>query len=166
MRSLGPRSTVGRLICGNLVLRCALGRSGIRAQKREGDGATPRGVFRLENAFYRRDRIGRPATNLCIAVIGPNDGWCDAADDRNYNRPVPRPYPASTETLWRRDSLYDVVVVIDYNRRPRRRAAGSAIFMHVAEKGLKPTEGCVALPRRDLLKVMARIGPRTRIVVV
>jgi L,D-peptidoglycan transpeptidase YkuD (ErfK/YbiS/YcfS/YnhG family) len=166
VRSLAPRSTVATLICGNLSLRCALGRSGIRAAKREGDGATPRGSFRLESAFYRRDKLSRPRTGLPVSATTPADGWCDAIADRNYNRFVTHPYPASAERLWRRDGLYDVVVVVGYNRRPRRRGAGSAIFMHVAENGLRPTEGCVALPRRDLLKVVARIGPRTRLIIV
>lgn len=166
VRSLSPRSTSGRLVCGNLVLACALGRSGIRAMKREGDGATPRGRFRLEGAFFRRDRLARPRTGLPLAATAPDDGWCDAANDRNYNCRVRHPYPASAERLWRSDGLYDVIVVIGYNRRPRRRAAGSAIFMHVTQHGLKPTEGCVALARRDLVKVMAHLGPRTRIVIV
>ncbi len=135
-------------------------------RKREGDGATPRGSFRLEGAFYRCDKICRPGSGLPIAATRPEDGWCDAANDRNYNRRVRHPYPASAEHLWRPDGLYDVVVVVSYNRRPRRIAAGSAIFMHVAEQGLRPTEGCVALRRTDLLKVMARIGPKTRIVIV
>lgn len=149
-----------------MVLRCALGRSGSRVRKHEGDGATPRGSFRLESAYYRRDKLTRPGSALRLTATRPDDGWCDAANDRNYNRHVKHPYGSSAEHLWRRDGLYDVVVVIDYNRRPRRCAAGSAIFMHVAEKGLKPTEGCVALPRKDLLKVMAHIGPKTRIVIV
>lgn len=166
VRSLAAKSTVGRLVCGNLAVRCALGRSGISASKREGDGATPRGVFRLEKALFRRDKLVRPQTALTLAATRPSDGWCDAANDRNYNRPVAHPYPASAEHLWRRDGLYDLVVVIDYNRRPRRRAAGSAIFLHVAETGLRPTEGCVAVARRDLLKVMALVGPRTRITIV
>ncbi len=166
MRSLNPRSTVGRLACGNLMLRCALGRSGIRASKREGDGATPRGSFRLESGFYRGDKLLQPRTALSVRPCRRNDGWCDAKEDRNYNRRVKHPYPASAEHLWRKDGLYDLVIVIDYNRRPRVAGRGSAIFMHVAEKGLKPTEGCVALPRRDLLKVLARIGPRTRIVII
>lgn len=166
MRSTGAASPVGRLTCGNLVLRCALGRSGIRSQKREGDGATPRGVFGLERAYWRRDALGRPRTGLALAIIRPEHGWCDAANDRNYNCPIVHPYPASAEHLWRTDRLYDVVVVVGYNRRPRRRGAGSAIFMHVAAKGLRPTEGCVALARSDLLKVLARIGPRTRIAII
>jgi L,D-peptidoglycan transpeptidase YkuD (ErfK/YbiS/YcfS/YnhG family) len=166
VRSLTPRSTVGRLVCGNLTLRCALGRSGIRARKREGDGATPRGIFRFERAFYRPDKLFRPRMGIKSLPVRPDDGWCDAPNDRNYNCQVRHPYPASAERLWRGDGLYDVVVVVDYNRMPRRRALGSAIFMHVAAKGLQPTEGCIALPRRDLLKILARIGPRTRIAIV
>lgn len=166
MRSTGPRSTAGRLACGNLQLRCALGRSGIRSRKHEGDGATPRGLFRLEGAFWRRDALYRPKTALPLKTTKPDDGWCDAASDRNYNRPVRHPYPASAEHLWRKDRLYDIVVVIDYNRRPRQRGSGSAIFMHVAANGLKPTEGCVALARSDLVKVLALIGPRTRIAIL
>ena len=166
MRSLAPRSTVGQLTCGNLTLRCALGRSGIRAAKREGDGATPRGIFRFEKAFYRRDKLIPPRAGIASVAVRQDDGWCDAPNDRNYNCQVRHPYPASAEKLWRKDGLYDLIVVMDYNRHPRKRARGSAIFMHVAASGLKPTEGCVALPRRDLLKVLARIGPRTRLVVV
>lgn len=165
MRSLNPRNTKGWLTCGNLILRCALGRSGIRSAKHEGDGATPRGCYRFENVFYRHDKVMRPATRLRTSASRPADGWCDATQDRNYNRYVRHPYPASAEHLWRSDSLYDLVAIIDYNRRPRVTGRGSAIFMHVAEKGLKPTEGCVALSRRDLLKVLARISPRTRLVI-
>jgi len=155
------------LTCGNLTLRCALGRGGINARKREGDGATPRGVFAFERALFRADRVPlRPTTALALKPVRPDDGWCDAAADRNYNCPVSHPYPASAERLWRRDGLYDVFLVVDYNRRPRVRGLGSAIFMHVAGQGLAPTEGCIALSRKDLLKVMAAIGPRTRLVVV
>jgi L,D-peptidoglycan transpeptidase YkuD (ErfK/YbiS/YcfS/YnhG family) len=166
VRSLSPRSTVGTLTCGNLTVRCALGRSGIRASKREGDGATPRGTFRLESAFYRRDKLCRPHAAIPVLPTHPDDGWCDAAEDRNYNRRITHPYPASAERLWRGDGLYDVVIIVDYNRKPRHRARGSAIFVHVAEKGLRPTEGCVALPRPALLKIMARIGRTTRLVIV
>lgn len=157
---------MGRLTCGNLVLACALGRNGIRALKREGDGATPRGRFRLEGVRFRRDRLCRPPTRLALRPTRPDDGWCDAASDRNYNRPVRHPYAASAERLWRSDELYDLLVVLGHNRRPRSRGLGSAVFLHVAAPGLAPTEGCVALARRDLLKVLARVGPRTRLVVL
>jgi L,D-peptidoglycan transpeptidase YkuD (ErfK/YbiS/YcfS/YnhG family) len=166
VRSLSPGSARGTLHCGNLTLPCALGRNGITSRKREGDNATPRGVFRLESGFFRPGAHRRPQTSLRLAATRPQDGWCDAAADRNYNRFVSLPYPQRAERLWRDDHQYDVVVVIDYNRRPRRRGAGSAIFMHVAREGLQPTEGCIALSHRDLLKVLARIGPGTRLIVV
>ncbi|WP_439544342.1 L,D-transpeptidase family protein [Hyphomicrobium sp.] len=154
------------LRCGNLTLPCALGRGGIVSRKREGDGATPRGVFRFEGGYFRPDARRRPQSSLRLVATRRHDGWCDAADDRNYNRRVSLPYPKSAERLWRDDRQYDVVVVIGYNRRPRRREAGSAIFLHVAREGLRPTEGCVALAYRDVLKVLARIGPETRLVIV
>lgn len=166
VRSLTPRASNGWLIYGNRIVRCALGREGIVALKREGDGATPRGQFRLESARFRADRINRPRTALPLAPTRKSDGWCDATKDRNYNRPVRHPYPASAERLWRTDALYDLLVIVDYNRRPRRRGAGSAIFLHVAGDGLAPTEGCVALRRHDLVKLLPHINRHTRLVVI
>lgn len=122
--------------------------------KREGDGATPIGQWPVRQVFYRADRLPRPRTALPLRRIHRRDGWCDAPADRNYNRPVSHPYPASAEEMWRKDELYDLVVVLGYNDRPRRRGAGSAIFMHVARDDLKPTAGCVALRRADILKVL------------
>jgi L,D-peptidoglycan transpeptidase YkuD (ErfK/YbiS/YcfS/YnhG family) len=140
-----------------------LGRSGRRTLKREGDGATPTGLFRLESIYYRPDRGPRPQTGLPLKIIRPTDGWCDAPADRNYNRSVCHPYPASAEEMWRPDGLYDVVVVLDCNRRPRIRGRGSAIFMHVARPGFKPTEGCIALRRADLVRILAHLKPGARI---
>ncbi len=150
---------------GPLRLACALGRSGCRATKREGDGATPMGRWRLVEVLYRPDRVRRPSTRLPLRPIHPTDGWCDAPVDRNYNRGVRLPYPASTERLWREDELYDIVVVLDHNLRPRVRGHGSAIFMHVARPGYRPTEGCIALSAPDLRRVLARVG-RGAVVVV
>lgn len=116
------------------------------------------GAFRLEAVLYRPDRVQRPRTGLPLAVIATTDGWCDAVGDRNYNRKVAHPYPASAEALWRADGLYDVVVVLAHNRRPRVRGRGSAIFLHVARPGHLPTEGCIALARPDLLRLLSRIG--------
>lgn len=94
-----------------------------------------------------------------------SDGWCDAPSDRNYNRPVQLPYPASTERMWRDDGLYDVVGILDHNARPRMRGRGSAIFLHVARDGYRPTEGCVALSRRDLMRVLAIVGRGAKLIV-
>ncbi|KQT09920.1 L,D-transpeptidase catalytic domain protein [Methylobacterium sp. Leaf399] len=155
----------GHLLVGPSVIPCALGRSGIGTVKREGDGASPRGRFRLRAAAYRPDRLTvRPATLLPIRATRSHDGWCDAPSHRRYNRPLTLPCPGvSAEEMWRGDGLYDLVVDIDYNRGPIRPGRGSAIFMHVARPGYPPTEGCVALARADLLRLLRRLGPGTRL---
>lgn len=155
----------GWLRIGTLVLPCAVGRSGRSVTKREGDGATPSGSWRAVQVLYRADRGQRPQTVLPVCAIKPDEGWCDAVGDRNYNRRVRHPYPASAERLWRQDALYDVIVVLDHNRRPRVQGAGSAIFMHLARPGYRPTEGCVALARRHLLLVLAAARRDMRIVI-
>jgi L,D-peptidoglycan transpeptidase YkuD (ErfK/YbiS/YcfS/YnhG family) len=163
--ALAPATTRGVVKLGGLAFPCSLGRSGRRTVKREGDGATPIGCWRLLQVLYRADRIQRPATALPMRQIRPDDGWCDAPADRNYNRPVRHPYPASAERLWRSDGLYDIVVVLSHNVRPRIRGAGSAIFMHVAPPGYTPTAGCIALKREHLLRLLARVGAGACVVV-
>ncbi len=163
VRALSRASRRGVLLAAGRTLPCALGKSGRKALKREGDGATPLGDFRLEGVFYRPDRCPRPRTGLPLKAISPRDGWCDAPGDRNYNRRVRHPYPASAEAMWRADGLYDVVVVLDCNRRPRIRGRGSAIFMHVARPGFEPTEGCIALRRPDLLRVLSALRRGARL---
>jgi L,D-peptidoglycan transpeptidase YkuD (ErfK/YbiS/YcfS/YnhG family) len=157
VRAISPGAQRGILSCGGLRFPCALGRSGRRADKREGDGATPIGRFALRQVFYRSDRLMRPRTGLPIAALKACAGWCDDPADRNYNRFVRHPYPASAERLWRDDPLYDLIVVLGYNESPRIRGRGSAIFMHVAGTGFKPTAGCVALTRPHLLRLIARL---------
>lgn len=144
-------------------LGCALGRSGISVRKREGDGATPAGQYKLLRVLYRSDRVRRPGTSLTVMRIEPDDGWCDGSGDRNYNRPVKLPYPASAERMWREDHLYDIVVILDHNRWPRVRNLGSAIFLHVARPGYQPTEGCIAFRENDLRRLLARVRRGTRI---
>lgn len=153
------------LTCGSLRFRCALGRSGISIAKREGDGASPRGIYVVREGYYRGDKLRRPPTLLPLRRTRPEDGWCDAVGDRNYNRGIRHPYPASAERMWRSDGLYDLVVVMGYNDRPRIQGRGSAIFMHVAKPGYSPTEGCIALKRSDLEKLLRVIGPHTRVVI-
>lgn len=149
----------GILVRGAWHVPCALGRSALTARKREGDGATPLGRWQLRRVFYRPDRVARPRTALPVRALHPDDGWCEDPSDRNYNRLVRLPYETSTESMWREDHLYDVVVVLGYNDVPRRKGRGSAIFMHLARPGYAPTEGCVALKRRDLLRLLAYCRP-------
>jgi L,D-peptidoglycan transpeptidase YkuD (ErfK/YbiS/YcfS/YnhG family) len=154
LRLANLRDTKGWLELGALRFPCAIGRSGLVARKREGDGGTPMGLLAVRELFYRADQVRRPQSPLPVHAIGPEDGWCDGAGDRNYNRPVPRPYPASSEAMWRQDRLYDVVGVLDWNIFPRAQSRGSCIFLHVAREDMAPTEGCIALRLEDLMKVL------------
>ena len=113
----------------------ALGRAGIRALKREGDGATPLGRFPVRQVLYRADRVARPRTRLPVRAIRSDDGWCEDPADRNYNRLVKLPSRRSADRLSRSDHLYDLVLVLGYNDRPRVRGKGSAIFVHLARPG-------------------------------
>ncbi len=156
----------GRLVAGGLALPCALGRSGTRRRKRESDGASPVGRFGVLQGFFRADRVGRPKSPLPFRPIRPCDGWCDDPADRRYNRPIRLPSRARHETLWRDDGLYDVVLDLSYNRGPIRPGRGSAIFLHCAGPGFPPTAGCIAVAPAAIGRLLARIGPRTRIEIV
>lgn len=145
--------------------RCALGRGGISRNKREGDGATPAGAWPMRRLLYRADRVACPKTRLPAMPINPTDGWCDEPGDPAYNQPVALPYPGRHERLWREDGLYDLLVVLGHNDDPVVPGLGSAIFLHVAGADYGPTEGCVALARPDLERVLAEAGPRDRVVV-
>jgi len=155
----------GWALWGAHRLRCALGKGGVRTMKREGDGATPAGVFAMRRLLYRADRGAVPATRLPTTAIATDDGWCDDPADAAYNRPVKLPYRAHTEHLWRTDRLYDLVVVLGHNDDPVVAGAGSAIFLHVASPDHTPTEGCVALAPEDLRRVLAEADVTARVVV-
>jgi L,D-peptidoglycan transpeptidase YkuD (ErfK/YbiS/YcfS/YnhG family) len=150
-------------MAGGAAVPVALGRSGILVNKREGDGGTPRGVFRLKRLWWRKDRIPRPRTGLPLRAIRPDDAWSEDPADRRYNRPVRRNALEAGDRLMREDGLYDLIIEIDHNDRPRIAGRGSAVFIHVARPGFKPTAGCVALRRNDLLRLLERLSPRTRI---
>ena len=141
------------------VVRGALGWGGVRADKYEGDGATPLGLWPMRRLLYRPDRLVAPMTGLPVTAIAPHDGWCDDPNDPRYNQPIPLPDSARHERLWRDDGLYDVVVVLGYNDDPVIPGRGSAIFLHVARPDYSPTEGCVALALPDLLVLVQACGP-------
>ena len=145
----------GRLVLRNEAFRAALGRSGVRVHKQEGDGATPAGLLPLRRVLYRLDRLPPPDCAVPIEPIAETDGWCDDPTHRDYNRPVRLPHEARCEDLWRQDGLYDVVGVLGWNDTPVVKGHGSAIFLHVARPDYAPTEGCVALALPDLLRMLA-----------
>jgi L,D-peptidoglycan transpeptidase YkuD (ErfK/YbiS/YcfS/YnhG family) len=158
IRATAPAA--GRLVWAGREVVCTLGHGGIRADKREGDGATPAGLFTLRRVLWRADRLADPpVTRLPCAPILPTNGWCDWPEDPLYNRPVTLPYPARHERMWRDDALYDIVVIIGHNDDPVVPGAGSAVFMHLARADGGPTEGCVGLARDDLLALLAACGP-------
>jgi L,D-peptidoglycan transpeptidase YkuD (ErfK/YbiS/YcfS/YnhG family) len=142
-------------------LPVAIGRSGILANKREGDGGTPRGRFRLKRLWWRADRITRPRTALPVRPIGPADAWSEDPADRRYNRPVCRGPSEPGDRLLREDGLYDLIIEISHNDRPRVAGRGSAVFIHVARGNFGPTAGCVALRKADLLRLLERLSPKT-----
>jgi L,D-peptidoglycan transpeptidase YkuD (ErfK/YbiS/YcfS/YnhG family) len=155
----------GWLLAGSRPIKVAIGRSGIKANKREGDGATPAGRYRLVRLWWRRDRLPRPHTKLPVRPIGPLDGWCEDPSDRRYNRPI-RMLPGQPgDRLCRNDALYDLIIEIDHNRRPRVAGRGSAVFIHVARADMTPTAGCVSLPANALTRLLARLGPKTTITI-
>jgi len=155
----------GWLSAGPLAFPVTLGRSGIKADKREGDGATPRGSFRPVRLWWRADRLPRPRTRLPIRPIGPADAWCENPADRRYNRRFLRSAAEAGDRLWRSDRLYDAIIEIDHNTRPRVAGRGSAVFIHVARPAFAPTAGCIALSIHDLRILLTRIGPRTIITI-
>jgi L,D-peptidoglycan transpeptidase YkuD (ErfK/YbiS/YcfS/YnhG family) len=115
--------------------------------------------------YYRADKFSRLPSGIDLRRIVRYAGWCDAPCDRNYNRPVGLPYRASAERMWRDDDLYDAVLVLDYNITPRVRGAGSAIFLHIARPGYAPTEGCVAISKRDMRMLLSNLRSGTRLII-
>jgi L,D-peptidoglycan transpeptidase YkuD (ErfK/YbiS/YcfS/YnhG family) len=160
VRTAAGTRTRGWLIAGTRAIPVALGRGGILANKREGDGGTPRGRFRLVRLWWRPDRGTRPRTFLPVRPIARDDAWCEDPADRHYNRPIKA---SGGDHLWRDDALYDLMIEIDHNTRPRIAGRGSAVFVHVARPGFAPTAGCVALEKNLLRRLLAWLGPRTTI---
>ena len=144
-------------------MRCAVGRSGMIRDKREGDGGTPVGVWPLRRVFFRPDQLDAPETKLRVVELSPADGWCDAPGDKNYNRMVKLPYPASAEDMWRHDGIYDIVVELGYNDDPVVPGKGSAIFLHLARPKYDGTAGCVAVALKDMRALLKLAAPGAKI---
>ncbi len=155
----------GRLHWSRGSAVAAVGRAGVKADKHEGDGATPAGTYPLVSILYRPDRMAPPASRLPMKPLAPSDGWVDEPADANYNRPVSLPYPASAEQMWREDDLYDALLVIGYNMEPIVPGAGSAIFLHIATADFAPTAGCVAVQKEILLGLLPLLGPGSQIAI-
>jgi L,D-peptidoglycan transpeptidase YkuD (ErfK/YbiS/YcfS/YnhG family) len=165
VRAGSTSRTRGLLAAGSQTWPVALGGGGILADKREGDGATPRGRFRLVRLWWNPERGLRPATRLPVRRIAADDAWCEDPADRRYNRPIKMATNGAGDRLRRADHLYDLIIEIDHNTRPRIARRGSAVFIHLARPGLAPTAGCVTMPKARLRQLLGRVGAHTRIII-
>ena len=156
----------GYLKYKNLKFRCSLGKAGIGIKKKEGDNLTPKGKFKLIQVFYRADRIKKIKTDLPKKTIARNMGWCDDSRSNNYNRLIKLPFNFSYEKLYRKDNIYDLVVLISYNTKPIIRNKGSAIFIHISRRNFSPTKGCIALKKDNLLQLLSKVKKNTKIKII
>src|SRR6266404_4989805 len=155
----------GWLTGGGQIIPVALGRGGIRANKREGDGGTPKGTFRPRQLWWRADRHPRPRTFLPVRAIRPEDAWCEDPTSRHYNQPMRLERTRGGDRLMRDDHLYDFIVEIDHNSSPRIAGRGSAVFLHLARDNFSSTAGCVSMTKGAMLRLLQRLGPETKIVI-
>ena len=150
------------LIADEFKFRCSIGEKGLKSKKKEGDYSTPKGKFKIGNVYYRQDRVNKPETILKTKKIKKNMGWCDDPDNKNYNKEIILSKKNKGEKLFRRDSAYDILIVIEYNTKKTRPFKGSAIFIHLT-KNYKPTQGCIALKKNDLLILLKIIDKKSKI---
>ena len=147
----------------NLKFRCALGKAGIKRKEKEGDNITPKGIFKITKIYYRSDKIRNIATPIKKIKIKKNMGWCDDANSIHYNKQIKLPSKFSHEKLYRKDSLYDLFLVLSYNTNPIVKNKGSAIFLHITKDSYKKTKGCIALKKGDLIQLISKIKKNTKI---
>ena len=141
-------------------VKCAVGRKGIGYKKKEGDLITPKGQFKIKFILYRKDRV-KISTKIKKRIIKKNMGWCDDSKSRDYNKLVKLPFNYNHEKLYKRENIYDIILVLNYNMNPIKKNKGSAIFIHVAKNNFKKTEGCIALKKKDLIKITKEIKLNT-----
>ena len=144
-------------------LKCSIGKSGITSSKKEGDLATPKGTFSLGLLYYRKDRIKRVKSMIKKRIIKKNMGWCNDSKSKKYNREINFPFKYGAEKLYRKDEIYDLFINIKYNFWPVVKKKGSAIFLHIADSKYKPTKGCVAISKKNLMKILSLINKNTKI---
>jgi L,D-peptidoglycan transpeptidase YkuD (ErfK/YbiS/YcfS/YnhG family) len=147
----------------NFIFRCALGKSGIKRKIKEGDNITPKGIYKITRIYYREDKIKKLKTTIKKIKIKKNMGWCDDPKSKFYNKLIRLPSKYSYEKLYRKDNIYDLLAVLDYNMNPIFKNKGSAIFIHIAKNNYEFTAGCIALKKGDLIKLLEKIKKNTEI---
>ena len=150
----------------NYKAKCAVGKRGISIKKKEGDFITPKGTFKIREIFYRKDRVQNLITRLKKTVIRKNMGWCDDPKSKKYNKLIYFPFKHSAEKLYRRENIYDIILVLNFNMNPVKKNKGSAIFIHVAKKNFQPTQGCIALNKFELIKLVKSIKINTVVKII
>ena len=155
----------GYLKYKNLKFRCALGKAGIGKKKIEGDSITPRGKFNIVKIYYRSDRVKKISSKYRLIKISKNMGWCDDPNSKSYNQLINLPTKYTHEKLYRKDNVYDLLIVLNYNMRPIFKNKGSAIFIHIARQNSKKTSGCVAIKKPHLIKLIKTIKKNTKVVI-
>ena len=150
----------------NYKAKCAVGKRGISIKKKEGDLITPKGTFKIKEIFYRKDRVQNLITRLKKTVIRKNMGWCDDPKSNKYNKLINFPFKYSAEKLYRRENIYDIILVLNFNMNPVKKNKGSAIFIHVAKKDFQPTQGCIALNKFELIKLVKSIKINTVVKII
>ena len=151
-----------KLIVDSFKLKCCIGKSGIKANKVEGDKSTPSGIFQLGNVYYRSDRVKKPLTKLKCIKINKNMVWCNDPFSKFYNKKIKVNKKIKHEKLFRIDYKYNYLIVIKYNYLKTIPNKGSAIFIHLT-KNYKPTAGCIGLKEKDLLILLKLINTKTKI---
>jgi len=144
-------------------LRCSIGKRGISIKKREGDKRTPKGEFKLKYILYRKDRVFNLQTVLKKIKIDKKMGWCDDPKSSYYNKLIKYPFKYRSEKLWRKDNIYDIIIIIAYNLNPIIKNKGSAIFLHIAKKNYQPTSGCIAVSKNNIKFLLSKIDKKTKI---
>ncbi len=154
------------LYIGEFKLKCAIGKGGVKKNKIEGDFATPRGKYNLENLYYRKDRVNKIKCNLKTISIKKSFGWCDDPKSRMYNKlfQINNKIHFRYEKLFRKDTAYDYLIPIKYNFLKPKKFKGSAIFIHLT-KNYKATNGCIALKIKDFHILCRLINKKTSILI-
>ena len=150
------------LSLNNYKVKCAIGKRGIGNKKREGDLITPKGDYKIKYILYRKDRV-KIYSKIRKIVIKKNMGWCDDPKSKQYNKLIKLPFKYNYEKLYKKENVYDIIVVLNYNMNPVIKNKGSAIFIHVAKKNYKKTEGCVAIDKRSLIKIAKELKKSTQV---
>ena len=150
-----------KLFIDHYKIKCSIGKRGIKIKKKEGDKITPKGSFKIKQIFYRKDRVPTLITKINKTPINKNMGWCDDPKSKYYNKLIKFPFKYSAENLFRKDNIYDIILVLNFNTNPVLVGKGSAIFIHIAKKNYSKTAGCIAISKQNMKKIIKKVNKKT-----